>query len=171
MNNQLNRRLLLCVHMLYSLHFEIKVPYWIYTVIWVMKRRLSIINLTLEINLLTFRLNAPVVIRVKLLEHSVEISFSELKFVTDTLSLRYSATNWETTEAFGRWKCNHGYEIVLHLFSNILPLATLGKLHVATLKMFRLFMLKIEFFSTGAARSLTCELLFLKWWHEVDGIV
>ena len=55
-----------------------------------------------------------------------------------------------------------GIKLLLHLFSNIFPLATPGKL--ATLKMFRLFMLKIAFFSTGAAaRSLTCELLFSKW--------
>ena len=109
-----------------------------------MKRRLSIINLTLEINLPTFRLNSPVVIRVKLLEHPVEMSFSELKLVTDNLLFIYSATNWKATEAFGRWKYN---QLFLHLFSNILPLATLGKL--ATLEMFRLFMLKIGFFSTG----------------------
>ena len=105
-HDQLNCRLLLCVHMLYALQFEIKVSYWIYTVIWVMKRRLSIINLTLEINLPTFRPKSPVVIRVKLLEHPVEMSFSELKLVTDNVLFIYSATNWKTTEAFGRWKYN-----------------------------------------------------------------
>ena len=80
--DQLNCRLLLCVHMLYALWV---VSYETYTVILVIKRRLTVINLSWENNLPTFRLNAPVVIRVKLLEHSVEISFSELKLVTNNL--------------------------------------------------------------------------------------
>ena len=88
-----------------------------------MKRRLSIINLTLEINLATFVLNTPVIIRVKLLEHSVEMSFSELKLVTDNILFIYSATNWETTKAFGWWKYNHGYEIVLAFIFQHPPLS------------------------------------------------
>ena len=155
--------------MLYPLQLEIKVSYWIYTVVWVMKRRLSIINLTLEINLPTFRLNATVVIRMKLLEHPVEMFFSELKLVTDNLLFIDSATNWETTEAFGRWKYNHGYEIVFAFIFQHPPLSYSRE--VIYTEMFRLFVLKTGFFSTDVVKSLTCELLLLKWWYEVDGIV
>ena len=48
-----------------------------------MKRRLSVANLSLENNLLTFQLNAPVVISVKVI--SVSKLFSKLKLVTDNL--------------------------------------------------------------------------------------
>ena len=120
--------------MLYSLQFEIKVSYQTYTVIWVMKRRLSIINLSSEINLPTFWLNAPVVIRVKLLEHSVEISFSELKLVTDIIT--FSSFFLQPTEKPMKHLADGniimGMKLFLYLLSNILPSATLGKL--STLK-------------------------------------
>ena len=55
-----------------------------------MKGRLSVINFSSENNLPTFRLNAPVVIRVKELRtgafsQNVSKLFSELKLVTDNL--------------------------------------------------------------------------------------
>ena len=48
-----------------------------------MKRRLSVANLSLENNLLTFRLNASVVISAKVI--NIGKLFSKLKLVTDNL--------------------------------------------------------------------------------------
>ena len=70
-----------------------------------LRERLSVTNLSLENNLLTFRLNAPVVIRAKLKEVQTNVAiythalpkvhvgklFSELKLVTDNFFIHAAA--------------------------------------------------------------------------------
>ena len=63
-----------------------------------MKRRLSVTNLSLENNLQTFRLNAPVVIRAKVMttgafSRNEGKLFSELKLVADNLLFIYAEAN------------------------------------------------------------------------------
>ena len=66
----------------------------LFTFLCKLKKSLSVTNLSSENNLPTFRLNAPVVIRVKL-DHSVETSASyfQLKLVTDNLLFIYVEAN------------------------------------------------------------------------------
>ena len=59
-----------------------------------MMRRLSVTNLSSENNLPTFRLNAPVVVRVKgAFSRNIGKLFSELKLVTDNLLFVYAEAN------------------------------------------------------------------------------
>ena len=73
-----------------------------------LKRRLSGTNLSLENNLLMFQLNAPVIIRVKVVtgafSQSIGKLFSKLKLVPDNLLFIYAEPIVVKNKSLSQWQ-------------------------------------------------------------------